>query len=63
MKQTNDTVRGDDRPMKDRGTSSGVTDTYGADLGADATNRLGEVPDTGSQPAFDNAIPECEHGR
>lgn len=36
-------LQGDDKAMPDRGTSSGVTDAYGADLGQDATNRQGSI--------------------
>lgn len=36
-------LQGDDKPMPDRGTSSGVSDTYGADLGQEATNRIGSI--------------------
>ena len=36
-------LQGDDKPMPDRGTGSGVTDTYGADLGQDATNAQGKI--------------------
>lgn len=36
-------LQGDTKPMKDCGTKKGVTDTYGADIGLDATNRLGSL--------------------
>lgn len=36
-------LQGDDKPMPDKGVKSGVTDTYGADLSGDATNRLGSM--------------------
>lgn len=39
-------LQGDTRSMPDRGTSSGVSDTYGADLGQDATNREGSITST-----------------
>lgn len=32
-------LSGDKKPMPDKGTSTGVTDTYGADLSVDATNK------------------------
>lgn len=35
----NGEVQGDNTPMKDAGHSTGVTDTYEADLSGDATNR------------------------
>jgi len=34
-------LMGDDKSLPDRSTRTGVTDTYDADLGADATNRTG----------------------
>lgn len=34
-------LRGDDKGMPNRGTSTGVSDTYGADLSQGAKNRLG----------------------
>lgn len=36
-------LQGDDKPMPDRGTSEGVSDTYGADLAQNATNREGGI--------------------
>lgn len=41
MYRVKDDLQGDSKPMPDRGTGSGVTDTYGADISEDATNRLG----------------------
>jgi hypothetical protein len=38
-----DSVRGDSGALRDRGTRTGVTDTYGADLGQDATNRASSI--------------------
>ena len=47
-------LRGDDKAMPDRGTSTGVTDTYGADLSQSAKNRKGRISgSTGSDPADD----------
>ena len=43
MYKPNGKLQGDSRPMKDCGTEKGVTDTYGADVGLDATNRLGSL--------------------
>ena len=54
----NDTVRGDEKPMRDAGTGTGLNDSYGADTGGDATNRQGKV-DGKSDSAFDNMPPEC----
>lgn len=44
MRDKMNRVRGDEKEMPDRGTSTGVTDTYGATLGEDAINRRGSVP-------------------
>jgi hypothetical protein len=39
----NGKVQGDDNALPNRGTSTGVSDTYGADLSQDATNREGSI--------------------
>ncbi len=36
-------LRGDDKPMPDRGTGTNVTDTYGADLSLKAKNTAGKI--------------------
>lgn len=36
----NSRVQGDDRRIPDRGTKTGVTDSYDSDLSEDATNRV-----------------------
>lgn len=36
-------LQGDTKEMPDRGVKTGVTDTYGADLSGDATNRMGSM--------------------
>jgi hypothetical protein len=36
-------LQGDTKPMPDRGHSTGVTDTYGADLSGDACNCMGGI--------------------
>lgn len=46
----NSVVRGDERDMPDKGTSTGVSDTYGADVSPTSTNRDGPVSGTGSDP-------------
>jgi hypothetical protein len=49
----NGVVRGDSKAMPNRGTSSGFVGTsgsYGADTGPNATNRMGAITDTGSDP-------------
>ena len=46
---SNSRVRGDESKLPDRGTRTGVTDTYGADLSEDAKNRVrGMTQDTQS---------------
>lgn len=37
----NGQLQGDSKSIPDRGTGTGVTDTYGADLSQGATNRSG----------------------
>lgn len=50
-------IRGDDRAIPDRGSKSGVTDTYGADLSPDAKNGIGGISgSTKSDPALDNCM-------
>lgn len=39
----NGQVQGDSRPLPNKGTTEGVTDTYGADLSQSATNRQGAI--------------------
>lgn len=41
-------LQGDTKPMPDKGTSTGVDDKYGANLGHSATNRIGSMNGTGS---------------
>jgi hypothetical protein len=36
-------LQGDTKAMPDRGTSTGVTDSYGADLSQTATNSQGSI--------------------
>lgn len=36
-------VQGDSKPMPMRDAGTGATDTYGADLGMDSTNRIGSI--------------------
>jgi hypothetical protein len=49
----NGQIQGNTKDLPDRGTSTGLNgDTYGADIGADATNRVGRMTDcTKSDPA------------
>ncbi len=45
-------LRGDDKALPDRGSRTGVTDTYGADLSPGAQNKLGGIAgSTKSNPA------------
>lgn len=44
-------LRGDTSDLPNRGTKTGVTDTYGADLGQSAKNQKGKISGTGSDPA------------
>jgi hypothetical protein len=39
----NGELQGDNSPMPNKGTETGVTDTYGADLGQSADNRQGAI--------------------
>ena len=36
-------LQGDTSPMPNKGTGTGVTDTYGADIGLSSTNRIGGI--------------------
>lgn len=51
----NGQVQGDARHIPDRGTSEGVTDTYGADLGQNATNAMGSIKGTSKSDGMDPA--------
>lgn len=54
----NGEIQGDSRAIPHRGTMTGVTDTYGADLGQDATNGMGRITSaTKSDPMFNPAKP------
>jgi hypothetical protein len=48
-------LMGDDRPMRDVGTGTGVTDTYGADIGGTSTNRIGSM--SGKSDPADQCMP------
>lgn len=51
FRKGNDDVRGDSKPMPDKGTGTGFNgDTYGADVSGDATNTQGKVQGTKSDP-------------
>lgn len=44
-------LQGDDGTMPMRGTRTGVSDAYGADIGMDSTNSIGKISrDTKSDP-------------
>lgn len=48
-------LEGDSKAMPDRGTGTGVTDTYGADLSLTARNRKGSITGaTQSNEALEN---------
>lgn len=49
------TLRGDDKPLPDRGTGTNVTDTYGADLSLTAQNGKGGI----SSATKSDAPDEC----
>lgn len=50
-------VGGGNDSMPNRGTSTGVTDTYGADLSQGADNRIrGFAAATRSDPAFEDSV-------
>lgn len=51
----NGQVQGDARHIPDRGTAEGVTDTYGADLGQNATNAMGSIKGTSKSDGMDPA--------
>lgn len=56
-------LQGDTKAMPDRGTATGVTDSYGADLGQGADNRMGSITgDTGSDEMFENMPDEPTMG-
>ncbi len=44
----NGKVQGDSHGMENKGTGTGVSDTYGADIGPGATNRIGSLGGTDS---------------
>lgn len=59
-------LQGDDRPMPDRGTSTGMTGhathTDGMGLGADDTNRLGAMGSATKSDPAEKSMP-CGDGR
>ena len=62
--RSNAELHGDDKPMPDKGTSTGMNgNTYGADLSVDATNSAGQISSaTMSQAALDNCVPMPDGG-
>lgn len=51
-------LQGDDKGMPDRGTKTGMNgDTYGASLDVDATNTIGKMTGTDSDPI--DGLPQC----
>lgn len=57
MYRPNGDVQGDSKAMPNRGTSTGVTDTYGADLSQGATNGKGSIK--GSTGSGDGDVGSC----
>ncbi len=53
-------LRGDTKPMPDRGTGTNVSDTYGADIGLNSTNRIGGI--SGATKS-DPAAQDMPHGK
>lgn len=43
MYRPNGNLQGDTKPMPSKGTGTGVSDTYGADLGQDACNCMENI--------------------
>ena len=43
MYRPNGKLQGDTSAMPSKGTGTAVTDTYGADIGVDSTNRQGSI--------------------
>jgi hypothetical protein len=39
----NGSLQGDTRPMPDKGTGTGMTDSYGADTSSEAKNQMGSI--------------------
>lgn len=57
----NGSLQGDDRPMPNRGTGTGMNgDTYGADLSDKATNRQGSITNHTKSNAPDE-MPGCNN--
>lgn len=56
----NGNLQGDSASIPSKGTGTGVTDTYGADIGGDATNRIGSMTKTDSDSPFNN-LPRKPH--
>lgn len=51
-------LMGDSKPMPDRGSSTGVTDTYGADLSPTATNGMGRITGATRSDPMDRNCPK-----
>lgn len=47
-------LQGDTRAMPDRGYGAGVTDSYGANLGSDATNSQGSLGNSAKSDPMDD---------
>lgn len=53
----NGDLQGDTKSMPDRGTGSGVSDTYGADVSQGATNREGSIKGATRSHPHDRNMP------
>lgn len=50
-------IQGDTKSMPDRGHSTGVSDTYGADLSGDACNCQGDIGRASKSDKQDQSMP------
>ena len=51
-------LQGDTSAMPNKGTGTGVADTYGADISPSATNRMGSIRGATKSDAWDQDTPE-----
>ena len=57
----NGNLQGDDKAMPDRGTGTGTNgDTYGADIGPDATNGMGSIKGSTGSDAAGQRVPSAK---
>ncbi len=55
-------LQGDTSSMPSRGTSTGMGDTYGADLGQDSTNSMGKITGATKSDQADQCYPKDQQG-